>query len=48
MLGGLQMLQKIAWNFFETTGDIKAYLVFKEMESLSESKVNGKDNLKTV
>jgi len=34
------MLENVAWNTFENTGNIEAYIFYKELSQLSETKTN--------
>ena len=40
------MIKKIAWNVFKNTGDIDAYMVFKNVENF-ENNINGVQNSET-
>lgn len=40
-------MKNIAWNMFKQTGDINAYLEFKEMKNIEENiKVNMDETIK--
>lgn len=42
------MLENIAWNTFQSTGNIEAYIFYRELEQIensSESEINGNNKI---